>query len=331
MLCGPPARVNTRVGGTLVDWLIGALSIVGGILLVLWGAERFTDGAIRTSVRLGLSVFAVGAIVSGFEPENLVTGGTAAFEHLPQIALGTVIGSAIFMLTAGLGVTLLLVPMEVRIPREGGLAMLASLAACATVLWNDGTVTRNEGAALVILAAAVMVWLSRSSPAFRGTADDNGSADHPRPSGGTALGLLVAGFVLMIAGAELIVYGARTLVVSVKLSETFLGMAVIGMGESLEETARMVTPARRGHAELAWGNVVGTIVVLLTFNLGVLALIRPLTAEPVVLRFHAPYLIGCTIVVATALFCARSVGRRMGLSLVVLYLVYLAVNLTQMR
>ena len=57
-------------------------------------------------------------------------------------------------------------------------------------------------------------------------------------------------------------------------------MAVVGMGESLEEAARMTVPARRGHPELAWGNVVGTTVVLLTFNLGVLAMIRRRTPAP---------------------------------------------------
>src|SRR5436309_9743697 len=91
--------------------LLGSLLLVGGIVLVLWGAERFTDGAIRTATRFGLSTFYVGALVSGFEPENLVTGVTASAARLPQIAQGTVIGSAIFLLTGGLGAALLLVPM----------------------------------------------------------------------------------------------------------------------------------------------------------------------------------------------------------------------------
>jgi cation:H+ antiporter len=114
------------------------------------------------------------------------------------------------------------------------------------------------------------------------------------------------------------------------LSETLLGMAVVGMGESLEETARMVTPARRGHPELAWGNVVGTIVVLLTFNLGVIALLRPIAADPFVLRFHVPYLALCTLAVAIVLLAGRKVGRRTGAALMVLYVVYLTVNLANM-
>jgi len=149
------------------------------------GADKFTDGAIGTAARFGLSTFYVGAVVSGFEPENLVTGGGAALGDLPQIALGTVIGSVVFMLTAGIGLTLLLVPMEVRIPRQGGLAMIASLLLFALVLWNDGTVSRLEGLLLVLLAVALMVWLYRASPVFKRAAegdDDGGTSESPGPS-----------------------------------------------------------------------------------------------------------------------------------------------------
>jgi cation:H+ antiporter len=307
--------------------LIGFLLLVVGIALVLWGAERFTDGAIRTAARFSLSTFYVGALVSGFEPENLVTGVTAAAEHLPQIALGTVIGSAVFMLTGGLGAALLLVPMAVRLPREGSFAMLASVVPFAVSLWNDGTVSRVEGAVLVLVAASLMVWLYRRSPIFRRASEDDDAHSGSRLR---AVGLLVLGVAVMVVGAELLVHGVRALLGAVMLTETFLGMVVVGMGESFEETARMVTPARRGHPELAWGNVVGTLIVLLTFNLGVIALVRPIAADPLVLRLHTPYLIGCTIVVAVALLWARALGRAMGTLLMALFLLYLALNISHM-
>ena len=91
----------------------------------------------------------------------------------------------------------------------------------------------------------------------------------------------------------------------------------------------MVAPARRGHPDLALGNVVGTIVILLGLNLGLIALIRPLTVDPLVLRLHAPYLLGCTVLVATTLAFARTLGRSMGGFLVLLYVIYLALNLSR--
>jgi cation:H+ antiporter len=305
--------------------LLGVVLLGAGIALVLWGAERFTDGAIRTAIRSSVSPFYVGAIVSGFEPENLVTGGAASFGGLPQVALGTVIGAAIFMLTAGLGTALLLVPMEVNIPRAGSLAMFLCLVPFALTLWTGGTVNRLEGALLVMVAVGLMAWLYRRSPAFLHAIPADGlSALSSWPR---AVGLLILGLVVIFIGAELLVKGAKMVLSIFPISEVFLGMTVVALGESLEEAARMVTPARRGHPELAWGNVVGTVIILLTFNLGVITLIRPLAADPLVLRFHAPYLLGCTLLVGVALLWAKRLGRAMGALLLGLYLLYLAVNL----
>jgi cation:H+ antiporter len=304
--------------------LMGVLVLIGGIVLVLWGAERFTDGAIRTAARLSVSAFYVGTVVSGFEPENLVTGAAAATSGLPQVALGTVIGSAIFMLTGGLGLALLLVPMEVRIPRAGGVAMLLCLVPFAVALWHDGTVSRWDGALLLVVGVGLMGWLYRKSPVFLSPEADEPSEGAARLG---AMALLGFGVAVMLVGAELVVWGVTRLLTSVRVSETFLGMAVVGLGESLEETARMVTPARRGHPELAWGNVVGTVVILLAINLGLIALIQPLVAAPLVLRFHVPYLIGCTVLVALGLLGATRLGRVMGALLVGLSLFYLGFNL----
>ena len=211
---------------------------------------------------------------------------------------------------------MLLVPLEVGIPRAGVLAMIVTLVPFAFALWNDGTVGRAEGLVLLAVAVGLITLLYRRSPAFRPAPAEDDNQSPARRSAGKALGLLVLGVGVMVIGAELVVRGVRSLLESVMLAETFLGMTVVGMAESLEETARMVTPARRGHPEIALGNVVGTVVVLLLFNLGVIALLRPLVADPLVLRFHAPYLIACVLLAACALLSARTLGRGLGLVLV---------------
>jgi cation:H+ antiporter len=104
-------------------------------------------------------------------------------------------------------------------------------------------------------------------------------------------------------------------------------MAIVGFGESLEETARMVAPARRGFYEVALGNVVGTTIILLTLNLGLIALLHPVAADPWVLKFHAPYLIACVVLVGALLLAVKRLGRWFGGLLILLYLLYLAVNL----
>lgn len=308
--------------------LLGTVLLVAGIVLVLWGAERFTDGTLGVARALALSPFYVGAVASGFEPENLVTGLAANVAGLPQIALGTVIGAGVFMLTAGLGIALLLVPMNVTIPRAGPLGMLVVLSVFVLVLFSRGSIHRVAGGVLLFVALAVMVWLYRRSPVLVHAAKVESPA--AAPSRRRAAALLLVGVTAMIIGAELVVRGVGSLIATAGFSETFIGMTIVAMGESPEETARMVVPARRGHPELAWGNVVGTLVILLGFNLGVIALVRPLVADPLVLRLHAPYLIGVSLLVALALITSRRLGRGTGAALVSLYVLYLALNAPHM-
>lgn len=300
-----------------------------GIGLILWAAERLTDGILGTAASFAASPFFVGALVSGLEPENLVTGVVANFQGLPQVALGTVIGAAIFMLLGGFGAALLIVPMEVRIPRSGVLAMLGSLLPFGWVLWNDGRVSRLEGLLLVLVCGALMVWLYRTSPILliaRPEGEVEAGMGKPQ-SRRHAFVLVVAGTLGLLIGAELVVWGATGIIQGFGVSETFLGMTVVALGESLEETARMVSPARRGRSDVALGNVVGTTIIFLTLNLGLLALVRPITADPWVLKFHVPFLIGCVVFVGTLLSTAKRLGRWSGATLILCYLLYLAINL----
>jgi cation:H+ antiporter len=305
--------------------LPGALFLLFGLALVIWGAERSTEGAVGAAAWLRLSPFYVGIVVSGFEPENLVTGLAAALAGFPQVALGTVVGSTIFLLTGALGLTLLLVPMEVRIPRAGAAAMAVSLGAFVAALLPAGRIGRLQGALLLALAVGLLAWLYRRSPAFLPREGDEPNGGAPSPP--RMVARLVLGAAGMVLGAELVVAGVSRLVATAGLSETFLGMTAVGMGESVEEMARMVTPARRGHPELAWGNVVGTVVILLGVNLGIIALVAPLVAAPLVLRLHVPYLAGTVLLVATCLGLARRLGRGTGLGLLGLYTSYLLLNL----
>jgi cation:H+ antiporter len=300
-----------------------------GVGLILWSAERLTDGVLAVAASFAVSAFFVGALVSGFEPENLVTGLVANFRELPQIALGTVVGATIFMILGGFGTALLIVPMEIKIPRAAVLAMLASLVAFAWVSFNDGIVSRSEGILLLIVCGALMVWLYRASPvllAARSVRETEQPVEE-LPSRRRAILILAVGTAGLLVGAELVVRGASGIIERFGVSETFFGMTVVAIGESLEETARMVSPARRGRSDVALGNVVGTTIILLTLNLGLIALVRPIAVDPWVLKFHIPFLILCVLLVAALLLMAKRLGRWIGGVLILLYLAYLVINL----
>jgi cation:H+ antiporter len=303
-----------------------------GIVIVLWAAERLTDGVLGVAASFAVSAFFISALVSGFEPENLVTGVVANLEGLSQVALGTVIGAAVFMLLGGFGGALLIVPMNLTIPRSGALAMILSLLPFGWVLLNDGVVSGLEGLLLVFICVALMVWLYRTSPVLvtaRSHGELEASMEKPQSRTGAIL-LMVLGIVGLLMGAEMVVYGATGIIQRFGVSEAFFGMTVVAIGESLEETARTVSPARRGRSDIALGNVVGTMIILLTLNLGLVALVRPIAVDPWVLKFHVPYLIACVLLVGVLLIMAERLGRGTGTMLILLYLAYLAINLTHL-
>jgi cation:H+ antiporter len=299
-----------------------------GVGIILWAAERLTDGVLAAAASFAVSAFFIGALVSGFEPENLVTGIVANFQGLSQVALGTVVGAAIFMLLGGFGAALLIVPMKVEIPLLGVFAMVLSLLPFGWALLNDGRVSRWEGLLLCMACVALVVWLYRISPMLltaRSQGEMEGAIAKPQSR---ARSILLVGFgtVGLVIGAEMVVYGATGIIQRFGVSETFFGMTIVAIGESLEETARMVAPARRGQHDVALGNVVGTTVIFLTLNLGLIALIRPISADPWVLKFHVPYLIGSVLFVGVLLMAAKRLGRLAGTALILLYILYLGLN-----
>ena len=207
--------------------------------------------------------------------------------------------------------------------------MLASLVPFGGVLFNDGSVSRSEGILLLIVCVALMVWLYRASPvllAARSVRETEQPVEE-LPSRRRAIFILAVGTAGLLVGAELVVRGASGIIEGFGVSETFFGMTVVAIGESLEETARMVSPARRGRSDVALGNVVGTTIILLTLNLGLIALVRPIAVDPWVLKFHIPFLILCVLLVAALLLMAKRLGRWVGGVLILLYLAYLVINL----
>lgn len=308
--------------------MVAIILLVVGIGIILWSAERLTDGVLGAAASFALSAFFVGALVSGFEPENLVTGVVANFEGLPQVALGTVIGSAVFMLLGGFGAAILIVPMKVEIPRAGVIVMMVSLLLFGLALFNDGILSRLEGFLLLVGCGALMFRLYQTSPVLLvRSANELGTSKEKLSSRSRALLLIGLGILGTILGAELLVQGAAGIIQRFGISETFVGMTIVGFSESLEETARMAAPARRGRYDVALGNVVGTTIILLTLNLGLIALVRPIIADPWILEFHAPYLIACALFVGALLLVVKRLSRWAGALLILLYLLYLAVNL----
>lgn len=308
---------------------LSILLFVIGVVIIIEATEKFIEGLLRLASLLRLSTFALAVVFSGFEPENLVAGIAAALRQLPGVAMGTVIGSAIFMITVALGLAAIFVPLHVNLPKRYLVVMLASPIPLFFTMW-DQMIDRWEGLILVILFGPVIWYMLRASGEEAVYLSQKGLEDvitkHKGRRRYTLLVLITGSLVAITIGAELMARGAKGIVSGFGISDTAFGMVFVAAAISFEEIVREIVPAYKGHPEISIGNILGTILFFVLFNIGIIAMIAPLRVEPSTIRFHWPSMM-ITLVLTSVFLLRKHIGRIEGIILLMCYLVYVMLNL----
>lgn len=259
----------------------GWLLLAGSALALVIGAELFARNAVATARRFGMSVVALGLLVAGAEPEELVTAVVAALRDHPGLAAGDAIGANVTMLTATLGLAALLGPVPFG-PRVRRYAVFASLTGGGALLaLAGGLVSRLDGGLLLAgyLAVVTFVWVRERRPPAIGElaeAAGPGGGRTGRAVGASAVGLGLVGLGLMVLGGELAVTGAVRLLVAFDLRESAVGLTAVGLATTVELFALVWAASRRELVPLAVAAVLGSAIYNATVTLGVAALVRPL-------------------------------------------------------
>jgi cation:H+ antiporter len=305
---------------------------VVGVIVVIWGTERFVEGMLGSTIILGVSTFALGVVFGGFDAENLGTGVVAGIEGLPGVSLGTVIGSSIFLMCVALGICGLLVPLEVNIPPKYIYMTLLSPIPLF-ILMRDGTLSRTDGLVLLLIFIPLIWYITTASKKETFLKKEEVveiAEEREKKPRWFFPALMIFGLVAIGVGAELIARGAKGIIVDFGISDTFLGMIFVAAAVSFEEIAREIIPAYRGHPEISIGNIMGTILFFVCFNVGIIALISPLRVDPQVVSFHWPFMMG--VLILTGIFLLRKrVGRVEGMILLTCYGTYLLINLSLIK
>ncbi len=305
--------------------LLGIALFVIGVLLAIWATEQLLEGLVSLSVALRLSAFAVGAVLSGFEAENVAVGLAAGQRGAAPVALGTVFGGAIFLVCVALGVGALLFPLEVRLPHSvitmfavSPLLVGLSLIAPVTPRWS--------GAILLLAFVVAIIYLVRVSrhQNFLASGEVKEAQEKQRPLW-LALVLTLVGIIVIGIGGELVAQGAERIVASLGIPALFMGMIVAPAAIELEEVIRQAVPSKEGRHDVSAGNLVGTLLYFLLFNLGLIALLTPVKVDPLVRQLDWPFLIVVTLIAATFLWRGR-VGRSAGVLLLVAYAAYIVLH-----
>jgi cation:H+ antiporter len=308
--------------------VIAVLLLVVATVLLVSGAELFVENAAGAARRLGVTVIAVGVLLAGAEPEELLTAVIAAVQDRPGLAAGDAIGANVTMLTVTIGLAAMLRPLPMG-HRVRQYAMLSAVAGGLAVLaLVGGHVSRLEGALLLaayVGLVALVWWREKEPPALGELAeidDDDEKAAARRPS--VALSLSVVGIALMLVGGDLAVRGAVRVVDAIGRSDSAVGLTILALATTAELFALVLTAARHDVPEIAVAGIVGSAAYNATATLGAAALARPLAVDGVIWAA----VVAAALPLAILLFARRGhLGRVAGGALCAGYAAYAVVVL----
>jgi cation:H+ antiporter len=302
--------------------VFGAVSV--GLVVLVVGAEALVRGAASLAVHLGLHPVLVGLTVVAFgtsAPEAAI-GITASAAGEPEVALGNVVGSNIANGLLILGVAALIRPLVVtaRIVRiDVPLVLVTSLVVTAMAL--DGELDRLDGVVLVLGLVAYGWWTVRSE--HRAVTDLGKPAAPPSERLWFPVVLVVVGLAMLVVGGQLLVWGATEVAAALGVSEVVIGLTVVAVGTSLPELATTALAARRGHADLAFGNIVGSNLLNLLFVLALSVLVAGgIDVGGSLVSRDLPVMVLSAFLLMVVLWRGATVNRWEGLLLVAGFVAY---------
>jgi Ca2+/Na+ antiporter len=311
-----------------MDIYLALIALIGGLVLLEIGAERFTDSIGGLARRLDASEGVVGLLTAGGEWEELAVVLLALAGGHPALAAGNVIGSCFANLTGSMPLGLLgKRPLMLdRSARIYAVVMLATTVLAAAFL-ADGSVEPLGGGVLVgafvVYIASVLLVINRGwlrPPENKSDGDD----EETSVSTLVLMGFLLGGLVVISLGAELVVQGAVHIAHRIGLSEYVIGATVVAVGTTLPDKAISLIGGLRGRGGIVTANATGSNIFLLTLVLGTAALFggSGLTVTPSVAHVEVPILVVVTALVAL-LFQRQSLHRGAGIGLLAVYFGYI--------
>ncbi len=285
--------------------------VISGISLLVWSADRFTDGAAAIARNYGISPLIVGLtiVAMGSSAPEIIVSLNAAAAGTPGLAVGNAIGSNIANVGMVLGIAALVTPLKVQsdmLKRE--IPVLFVVMIFALLLMLDGNLSLFDGILLLLSLAGYITWLTVSAVKSRNKDDLmlNELIDElpEEMTNGKAIFWVIIGLILLQISSKLLVTGAVAIAHQFGVSDFIIGVTIVAVGTSLPELAASVTGVLKGEHELAIGNVIGSNIFNLLAVLGVPTLIMVVDVPSMILAVDYAFMFILVIAV-----CAMAWGR----------------------
>lgn len=311
--------------------LLNIVYIIIGVALVLWGADRLTEGAAALARRMNVPEIVIGLtiVAAGTSAPELFVSLVSALNGTPDLAIGNVVGSNTMNTLLIVGVTALVAPMTISrstVKKDIPFSVIASvllIALCldsfASLSISGNTISHIDGLLMLAGFAAFMVYTLRVAK--------SGTSEPAAQTQKTVSPWLSAAFVLiglacLVLGSNLFVNSASAVAYLLGVSESVVGLTIVAGGTSLPELATSVVAARKGQSAIAIGNVIGSNVFNILMILGLTATVCPMQIQGITLIDLALMLLSVLLLWLFS-FTKLTVERWEGALLTVIYAAYL--------
>ena len=258
--------------------ILEILLLVQGFVLLVKGADWFVDGASGIAAKLHIPQLVIGLtiVAMGTSAPEAAVSISAALKGSADITIGNIVGSNILNILIILGLASAIVPIAVaKSTIRVDIPFMLAITGVLLVLGWDQTITFTDGLIMLVLFAGYLGYMLYM--AKKGGEEGDEIRDLTLWQ---ALLYTVLGLVLIVWGANIAVDAATALARIFGLSERFIGLTVVALGTSLPELFTSVTAARKGNADIAIGNIVGSNIFNILFVVGLSAMIVPVPFTP---------------------------------------------------
>lgn len=291
--------------------------------MVLWGADRLTEGASALARRMRVPEIVIGLtiVAAGTSAPELFVSLVSALKDTPDMAVGNVVGSNIFNTLLIVGCAAMVAPMVIApstVKKDMPFAVGASMLLPAVILMGND-ISRSDGFVMLAFFALFMVYTFRV--ALQKGNGENASVVAPVNVWKSLL-YVVAGLGGLIIGSNLFVDSASDVARQLDISEGVIGLTIVAGGTSLPELATSVVAARKGQSAIAIGNVIGSNVFNILLILGLTATVSPMAVQGITVVDLSVMLVSILMVWAFS-YTKFTVARWEGAVLTLAFMAYM--------
>ena len=318
--------IFTMTGIWMYVWLI-----VGFVLLIK-GADLFVDGSSSVAkifkvptVIIGLTIVAMGTSA----PETSVSI-SAALKGANEIAVSNVVGSNFFNLLVVVGICALLQPINITkslIKRDYPYSIFATVLLLLLLLIGlfvngQPTLSRFAGVIMLVVFVFYLIILIRFTLISIATGHKVDIEEVKTRSLPVSIIFIIVGLAGVIYGGDFVVNSATAIAQTFGMSNTLIGLTIVAIGTSLPELVTSIVAAKKGEADLALGNVIGSNTFNILFVLGISSVVNSITVEFDSVIDTILLIIVNVIVLAIVVKKKSSIGKSIGVVMILMYLIY---------